>query len=152
MPWHQTYASFFILSQFWSCLRKYIVVSVRMNSQLSSEELGIDLANNFHTTENVTLSNDSMSKWSPSIPFNVFSAIMFIIFETIGNFLLFCMIIYEKYGMDSQKRTITNMLLSSICYILIVHNLISISIFTIDQLSGFQLGKSIEHNSHQICD
>ena len=123
-----------------------------MNSQLSSEELGIDLANNFHTTENVTLSNDSMSKWSPSIPFNVFSAIMFIIFETIGNFLLFCMIIYEKYGMDSQKRTITNMLLSSICYILIVHNLISISIFTIDQLSGFQLGKSIEHNSHQICD
>ena len=129
-----------------------MVVSVRMNSQLSSEELGIDLANNFHTTENVTLSNDSMSKWSPSIPFNVFSAIMFIIFETIGNFLLFCMIIYEKYGMDSQKRTITNMLLSSICYILIVHNLISISIFTIDQLSGFQLGKSIEHNSHQICD
>ena len=119
-----------------------------MNSQLSSEELGIDLANNFHTTENVTLSNDSMSKWSPSIPFNVFSAIMFIIFETIGNFLLFCMIIYEKYGMDSQKRTITNMLLSSICYILIVHNLISISIFTIDQLSGFQLGKSIEHNSY----
>ena len=129
-----------------------MVVSVRMNSQLSSEELGIDLANNFHTTENVTLSNDSMSKWSPSIPFKVFSVIMFIIFETIGNFLLFCMIIYEKYGMDSQKRTITNMLLSSICYILIVHNLISISIFTIDQLSGFQLGKSIEHNSHQICD
>ena len=129
-----------------------MVVSVRMNSQLSSEELGIDLANNFHTTENVTLSNDSMSKWSPSIPFNVFSAIMFIIFETIGNFLLLCMIIYEKYGMDSQKRTITNMLLNSICYILIVHNLISISIFTIDQLSGFQLGKSIEHNSHQICD
>ena len=124
----------------------------RMNSQLSSKELGIDLANNFHTTENVTLSNDSMSKWSPSIPFKVFSAIMFIIFETIGNFLLFCMIIYEKYGMDSQKRTITNMLLSSICYILIVHNLISISIVTIDQLSGFQLGKSIEHNSHQICD
>ena len=129
-----------------------MVVSVRMNSQLSSEELGIDLANNFHTTENVTLSNDSMSKWSPSIPFKVFSVIMFIIFETIGNFLLFCMIIYEKYGMDSQKRTITNMLLNSICYILIVHNLISISIFTIDQLSGFQLGKSIEHNSHQICD
>ena len=129
-----------------------MVVSVRMNSQLSSEELGIDLANNFHTTENVTLSNDSMSKWSLSMPFQVFSVIMFIIFETIGNFLLFCMIIYEKYGMDSQKRTITNMLLSSICYILIVHNLISISIFTIDQLSGFQLGKSIEHNSHQICD
>ena len=123
-----------------------------MNSQLSSEELGIDLANNFHTTENVTLSNDSMSKWSPSIPFKVFSVIMFIIFETIGNFLLFCMIIYEKYGMDSQKRTITNMLLSSVCYFLILHNLIAISISTIDQLSGFQLGKNIDLNSHQMRD
>ena len=41
---------------------------------------------------------------------------MFVIFEIIGNFLLFCMIIYEKYGMDSQKRTVTNQLLSSILF------------------------------------
>ena len=124
----------------------------RMNSQLSSEELGIDLANNFHITENVTLHNDSIGKYGHTIPFKVFSAIMFISFETIGNFLLFCVIIYEKSGMDSQKRTITNMLLSSVCYFLILHNLIAISISTIDQLSGFQLGKNIDLNSHQMRD
>ena len=41
-------------------------------------------------------------------------AILLIILETLGNFLLLCMIWYEKYGMDSKKRTVTNMLLSKI--------------------------------------
>ena len=44
------------------------------------------------------------------------------------------------------------MLLSSVCYFLILHNLIAISISTIDQLSGFQLGKNIDLNSHQMRD
>ena len=43
-----------------------------------------------------------------------FLVILLIILETLGNFLLFCMIWYEKYGMDSKKRTVTNMLLSKI--------------------------------------
>ena len=39
----------------------------------------------------------------------------FILIEVIGNGSLLTMIIYEKYGMDSKKRTVNNQLLSSLC-------------------------------------
>ena len=35
----------------------------------------------------------------------VFVGISLLIMETFGNYLLFCMIWYEKFGMDSKKRT-----------------------------------------------
>ena len=47
---------------------------------------------------------------SPGI--TIFFGILLLIMETLGNFLLFCMVWYEKFGMDSKKRTITNQLLS----------------------------------------
>ena len=51
-------------------------------------------------------------------------ALMFVLIQTLGNFLLFCMIVYEKFGMDSKKRTLTNQLLSSICGHQIAYNCI----------------------------
>ena len=39
----------------------------------------------------------------------------FILIEVIGNGSLLTMIVYEKYGMDSKKRTVNNQLLSSLC-------------------------------------
>ena len=42
--------------------------------------------------------------------------------EIIGNGFLFIIIFYEKYGMDPQKRTVNNQLLSALCKILIVCN------------------------------
>ena len=42
----------------------------------------------------------------------VFLVILLLILETLGNCLLFCMLWYEKFGMDSKKRTVTNQLLS----------------------------------------
>ena len=49
--------------------------------------------------------------------------ILFLIMETLGNYLLFCMVWYETFGMDSKKRTITNQLLSRMLFALIFFNI-----------------------------
>ena len=49
--------------------------------------------------------------------------ILLLIMETLGNYLLFCMVWYEKFGMDSKKRTITNQLLSRMILPLIIFNI-----------------------------
>ena len=67
-----------------------------------------------------------------------FYTILFLIAETLGTFLLTCMIIYEKYGMDPQKRTVSNQLLSNNCIMWIVHNLLVMPIFTAQQIFGPQ--------------
>ena len=48
---------------------------------------------------------------------------LLIILETLGNFLLYCIIFFEKFGMDAQKRTVTNQLFSRMMYVLILNNL-----------------------------
>ena len=71
----------------------------------------------FHLVENVSLDEHSMNVNSPvpSAVMMTFYVFLFLIVEILGNFLLLSMITYEKYGMDPQKRTVTNQLLSSIC-------------------------------------
>ena len=61
----------------------------------------------------------------------LFLVFQLIILETLGNFLLLCMIWYEKYGMDSKKRTVTNMLLSRIIFVQILCNLFIMPLPTI---------------------
>ena len=63
--------------------------------------------------------------------------ILLIILETLGNFLLFCMIYYEKYGMDSKKRTITNMLLSRMIFVQILCNIFIMPVLTIGEIRIF---------------
>ena len=60
---------------------------------------------------------------SPPLQLQIFYGILFFVVETLGNFLLFCLITYEKYGMDAQKRTATNQLLSSLCCSVILFNI-----------------------------
>ena len=91
---------------------------------------------NLHISENFTVNQHYMSKYNPSLQMQMFYASLFLILETLGNFLLFCMIIYEKYGMDSQKRTITNQLLSSICWSAIVFNLLFMPIIMSARIFG----------------
>ena len=62
--------------------------------------------------------------------------ILLLILETLGNFLLICMIYYEKYGMDSKKRTITNMLLSRMIFVQILYNIFFMPLPTIGQIFG----------------
>ena len=53
----------------------------------------------------------------------VFFGMLLLIMETLGNYLLFCMVWYEKFGMDSKKRTVTNQLLSRMIFALIFYNI-----------------------------
>ena len=66
----------------------------------------------------------------------LFLVILLIILETLGNFLLVCMIWYEKYGMDSKKRTVTNMLLSRIIFVQILCNIFIMPLPAIGQIFG----------------
>ena len=59
----------------------------------------------------------------------VFFGMLLLIMETLGNYLLFCMIWYEKFGMDSKKRTVTNQLLSRLIFALIFFNIFFMPLF-----------------------
>ena len=58
-----------------------------------------------------------------SLGIKLFLGILLVIMETLGNYLLFCMVCYETFGMDSKKRTITNQLFSRMILALIIFNL-----------------------------
>ena len=66
----------------------------------------------------------------------VFYVVFLIMLETVGNFLLYCMIVYEKYGMDTQKRTLTNQLLSTMILVQIFCNIFIMPIYAIYHIFG----------------
>ena len=43
--------------------------------------------------------------------------------EILGNGCLFATFVFERFGMDPQKRTVINQLLSQCCWIVIFHNI-----------------------------
>ena len=63
---------------------------------------------------------------------------LFVMLETIGNFLLYSMIMYEKYGMDPQKRTLTNQLFSVMLIIQVLVNIFIMPLFVVNYFNGFQ--------------
>ena len=103
------------------------------------------MSNFFHQTEyekgNHNDSNDQLYNQSMMLEFALFDkkiekklmstglgltvsfGVLLLILETLGNFLLFCMVWYEKFGMDSKKRTVTNQLLSIMILTLIFFNI-----------------------------
>ena len=101
-----------------------------MDFNLTSGEYDIVINKTFHLMENVSFDEHSTNESSPplSAEMMTFYIFLFLIVEILGNFLLLSMITYEKYGMDPQKRTVTNMLLSSICISFIIHNVIAMPI------------------------
>ena len=90
------------------------------------------------TQFNVSFNEENNVFQLPPVGIIAFYTILFLIAETLGTFLLTCMIIYEKYGMDPQKRTVSNQLLSNNCIMWIVHNLLVMPIFTANQIFGPQ--------------
>ena len=101
-----------------------------MDFDLSSKEYSIVINKTFHLMENVSLEEYSTNKSSqaPSAEIMTFNIFLFLIVEILGNFLLLSMITYEKYGMDPQKRTVTNQLLSSICISFMIQNVVAMPI------------------------
>ena len=72
----------------------------------------------------------------PHVGLVILFAILLTVLETLGNFLLLCIIRYEKYGMDSKKRTVTNMLLSRMIFVQILCNIFTTPLPTIGQIFG----------------
>ena len=107
-----------------------------MDFNFTSEKNNIISNKTFHLMENVSLDEHSinMSIPAPSAEIMMFYVFLFLIVEILGNFLLLSMIVYEKYGMDSQKRTVTNQLLSSICVSLIIQNVIAMPIIMLHRI------------------
>ena len=66
---------------------------------------------------------------STSLGITLFCGISLLILETLGNCLLFCMLWYEKFGMDSKKRTVTNQLLSRMIMARISFNMFFMPIY-----------------------
>ena len=73
------------------------------------------------------------------------------IIETYGNACLACMIIYEKFGMDPQKRTINNQLLSKLCFLFILNNISVCPLMTIRCMFS-PLGKSLSTSGKVFKD
>ena len=66
---------------------------------------------------------------STGLGITLFCGISLLILETLGNCLLFCMLWYEKFGMDAKKRTVTNQLLSRMICALIFFNIFFMPLF-----------------------
>jgi hypothetical protein len=88
----------------------------------------------YQITESFTLYEHNISKYNFSPQLLGFVLLIFLFVITLGNFLLFCIVVYEKFGMDSQKRTVTNQLLSSICWNQIIFNCTFLTSYTINIL------------------
>ena len=100
--------------------------------------------------ETFTPYQNDVCEYRPSVLMTVFVVIMYLLLETVGNFLLFCFITFEKYGMDSQKRTATNQLLSSICEVVIVFNIIFMTI-NIFNMHGIQSKRNTISKNNSIA-
>ena len=92
----------------------------------------------FQIFENFSIRNNSgqFILIQPNATMIAFYATFILIIETLGNFLLYCMIFYEKYGMDPQKRTVTNMLMSNMIIIQMLFNLLIVPIITFHRIFG----------------
>ena len=75
---------------------------------------------------------------APPAEIIAFYIVFLIILEIPGNFFLYCIIVYEKYCMDPQKRTLTNQLLSMMLLAQIALNVSIMPIYAIHQIFGFQ--------------
>ena len=54
-----------------------------------------------------------------------------LLIEVVGNACVFATLSYERFGMDPQKRTIINQLLSQMCRIVIALNVTCLPVFVV---------------------
>ena len=103
---------------------------------ITSKEFKIIKNATFHIRENDSIDKHVVGEnnQSPSAEMMALYVFLFLIVEILGNYLLLSMIIYEKYGMDSQKRTVTNQLLSSICVSFLIQNFVAVPILMFERI------------------
>ena len=85
--------------------------------------------NNFtHVVLNKTLSPLDLIDTGPA--FIGICCFITLFVEIFGNGNLLIMMIYERFGMDPQKRTVNNQLIFNLCLSNLIQNLISCPLFT----------------------
>ena len=86
--------------------------------------------------ENISFDEHSMDVNNHTTPAHMMAlyVFLFLIVEIPGNLLLLFVICYEKYGMDPQKRTVTNQLLSSICGSFLIQNFVAVPILMFERI------------------
>ena len=104
------------LSTLWSRVGIYLLLFLALHFKPWRSSVLYKIASKMATLNSSDVENSTLV-YNPSVHMQALYIMMFLILESVGNFLLFCMISYEKYVMDSQKRTVTNRLLSNICII-----------------------------------
>ena len=114
-----------------------------MNSISLFEDKELMTTQKFSIVETLTFHEHNVCEYSPSVKTLVFTITIYLLLVTFGNFLLLCMITYERFGMDSKKRTATNQLLSSICRMLIGYNIV---IMTIQTINVLKIQSKIHHS------
>ena len=102
---------------------------MNITNQITFESYNLNIIMNFSLLE-------TNSKVMPHPGLIVLYIVSLIMLETLGNFLLFCMIWYEKYGMDSKKRTISNQLMSRMIIVLILFNLLMMPLIMLGLIVG----------------
>ena len=95
-----------------------------------------DLVKNFIIDLNFT--QEEKKVMLPEPVFIALYVILLVILETIGNFLLLCIILHEKYGMDAKKRTVTNQLLSGMIIVQISFNIFIAPIYVTYKIFALQ--------------
>ena len=69
-----------------------------------------------------------------------------ILVETVGNGLLYGIFLFEKYGVDSMRRTTVNMLYSQICLMLIISNILAFPLAIYGYCLNETSGKLVQVN------
>ena len=113
---------------------KYILICSQLKWDIS-----LAMTNNFSNHLCIIVHLIPPKKYEGPIPhlgLVILFVILLTVLETLGNFLLLCIICYEKYGMDSKKRTVTNMLLSRMIFVQILCNIFTTPLPTIGQIFG----------------
>ena len=103
---------------------KYLFI--KMDFNFTSNKFKFVTNHTFHIMENISFDEHSMGVNNHTTTAHMMAlyVFLFLIVEIPGNLLLLSMIYYEIYGMDSKKRTVTNKLLTSICVIFLLQNVI----------------------------
>ena len=97
------------------------LVELIMNISKVAENLEIF---NFEQDLELTVASRHWIEW-------IWDVFWLLLIEIMGNACLFATFSYERFGMDPQKRTVINQLLSQMCWIIIALNITCLPIIVV---------------------
>ena len=84
--------------------------------------------------------NATQTYTKPTSWMTIFYIIILLYVETMGNFLLVCMVLYQKYGVAEMQKTVNSHLSTSICLAMILNNVFIIPL-TLIYITSSQVSK-----------